>query len=228
MKKQILPLTVFALFACCSISRADITGAWWHDDGDYMIVCNTWNWNPATSALSMVGDQHGTPPEPGPGIPAHMLGWITTDTPDDPTLTLGSSIDNDTGGMWIGYQVNVVMSVPFSFVAPGPSVDNPAPDAAPNDNWFVAGVVAPTLQGAGPYAGLYEGTLEFSAGTPIGIGDELDFLYSIHFGGATSYAFTQEMIPVFSEVPEPGMLALAGMGGLMLALRLRRNGRKAA
>jgi hypothetical protein len=53
----------------------------------------------------------------------------------------------------------------------------------------------------------------------------LDFNYAIHFVGSTDYAFTQEMIPMFSEVPEPTTLALAGMGGLALALRLRRNNR---
>jgi len=123
--------------------------------------------------------------------------------------------------MWLGYQVNVIMSVPFSFAAPGPTVSNP-----PTDDWFVAGVVTPTLQGSGPYAGDYEGTLYFNSGTPVGIGGELDYLYSISFSGSTSYSFTQEAFAYETMVPEPGALALVGMGGLMLVLGRRLSLRK--
>ena len=93
----------------------------------------------------------------------------------------------------------------------------------PDSTWFLAGTVGPTLQVGGPYAGKYEGTIKYAAGTPLGIGGELDFNYAIHFASSTDYAFTQEMIPIFSLVPEPSTLALSGMGGLMLALRFRRN-----
>jgi hypothetical protein len=150
-----------------------------------------------------------------------MLGWAQTDTTADPTLYLGSSVDNDTGGMWIGYQVNVIMSVPFTFVGT-PGVSDPT------STWSLANT--PTVgPGSGPYPPTdYEGTIQYVGGTPLGIGQELDFNYAIHFAGSTDYTFTQEMIPMFSEVPEPGTLALAGMGGLALALRLRRSSRKGA
>ena len=148
-------------------------------------------------------------------------GPAQTDTTLDPTLFLGSSVDNDTGGAWIGYQVNVIMSVPFTFVGT-PGVSDPT------STWYLANTPM-----VGPGSGLYpptdyEGTIYYSGGTPLGVGAELDFNYAIHFVGSTDYAFTQEMIPVFSEVPEPGTLALAGMGGLVLALRLRRSSRKGA
>lgn len=152
-----------------------------------------------------------------------MLGWVETTDPLDPTLTLSSAVENDTGQAWIGYQVNVIMSVPFTFTTPGPTVNNPSVD-----DWFLASTVAPTLQVSGPYAGEYEGTYNFSAGTPVGIGDELDYLYSIHFSGAMSYTFTEEITPMMAPVPEPGTIALLTIGGLGFAMRLRRNSHKDA
>jgi hypothetical protein len=76
---------------------------------------------------------------------AGMKAIIDTDTIADPTLTLSSSVNNDTGFAWNGYQVNVVMSVPFAFTAPAPNVHNP-----PINDWFLAAVVPPTLQVSGP------------------------------------------------------------------------------
>lgn len=150
-----------------------------------------------------------------------MLGWVDTTDTVDPTLTLGNSINNDSVIAWLGYQVNVIMNVPFTFAAPMPTADNP-----PTSDWFLFDVVNPTLQASGPYAGQYEGSLFFNGGTPIGIGGELDYSYAIHFSGSTHYSFTEEAFAyetVVTEVPEPSALALVGMGGLMLVLRLRRN-----
>lgn len=220
MKKQTFLLLAAASLLTCS-ANASITNAWWQADGDGAIACDSWTWDATSQAsLLMYGRQYGLPSQVGPGVAAHMLGWAQTTDELDPTLFLGSSVDNDTGGVWSGYKVNVIMSQAFTFSGT-PGVSNP------DSTWNLAGIVAPTLQMSGPYAGKYEGTIDYAGGTPVGIGDELDFSYSIHFLGSTSYAFTQEMIPIFSEVPEPSTIVLAGMGGLALALRLRRNSRKA-
>jgi hypothetical protein len=137
-----------------------------------------------------------------------------------PTLTQSITVNNDSGYLWSGYQVNVIMSVPFTFVSPGPSVQTPT-----TDDWYVAGVSVPTLQVSGPYSGLYEGTLYYSAGTPIGIGGELDFVYSIHFASSTDYSFTQQMIAfpvnvgppnitITNAVPRGSALISSGTGGV--------------
>jgi hypothetical protein len=210
MKKVLSLLIAMAAFAFATTSNATITSASWWPDSDGVLTC-TYGWNAGQSTLWM----NGTQSDVSGATTGHMLGSIQTDTPSDPTLTLNASIVNDTGSAWLGYQVNVVMNSTFSFVTPGPSVSNPA-------DWFVAGVVNPTLQGGGPYAGKYLGTLYFSEGTDIGIGGELDFVYSINFSSLTDFTLTQEMIPLFTAIPEPSTFVLGGLGGLLLTLGLRR------
>jgi len=213
MKKQLVLLTVFGVFACCSVSQANITNALWYRSNSANLHCT--DLPPfANNTLTASTIQYANV--------GSLVGTIFTDTPDDPTLTLGSSVNNDTSGSWIGYQVNVIMAQTFSFSGT-PTVNNP-----PFGDWFLAGEVAPTLQVTGPHTGDYEGTIYYSAGTLVGIGGELDFSYAISFSSSTDYAFTQEMIPMFAPVPEPGTVALLAMGGLGLALHLRRNSRKSA
>ena len=48
--------------------------------------------------------------------PGHMVGTVVLDSPEDPTLTLSGTIDNQTASAWYGYQINVIMSIPFTFV----------------------------------------------------------------------------------------------------------------
>jgi PEP-CTERM motif len=210
MKRLACLLTASAALSLCSTTYADITSAWWHDDGDGAIVCTDWTFS--GQALTMKGNQYSSP--------GHMLAWVDTTDTVDPSLTLGNSINNDTTIPWIGYQVNVIMNVPFTFVPPGPSADNPPTSGG----WYLANIWAPTLQTGGDYPGLYEGSLFFN-GTAINIGDELDYLYTVKFSGSTHYTLTQEAFAYMTLVPEPGTLALLGMGGLMLALRVRRNRR---
>jgi hypothetical protein len=208
MKQLICLLTAMSALAFSYTSKADITNAWWHADGDGELICTNWTYSGTT--LNMWGTQYGSP--------AHMYGWVEATDAVDPTLTLGNSVNNDSGITWLGYQVNVIMSIPFTFTAPGPTVDNP-----PTSDWYVANVWAPTLQVSGPWTGYYEGSIFLNAGTPVGTGGELDYLYSINFAGATSYSFTQEAFAYMVTVPEPSSLALVGMGALMFVLRRRRN-----
>jgi hypothetical protein len=213
MKKlSFILVSVVATLACGSVSRASITNAWWNDNGSGALVCSTWNYLGDT--LTMTGVQHNN------SVPGIMLGWVQTTDPLDPTLTLSSAVNNDSGQAWIAYQVNVVMSNPFSFVTPGPTVNNPFND------WNVASVIAPTLQVGGIYNGEYLGTINFAGGTPVGVGDELDYLFSIHFTGATSFSFTESTM--VQTVPEPGTATLLAIGGLAFAMRLRRSSRKGA
>jgi hypothetical protein len=217
---------VLAFLGYCATSSADITGAWWNDDGDGVLVCQTWTYDSAnlpSPNLTMTGDQYTVP---GQSTAGHMVGTITTDSPQDPTLYLGSAVNNDTSFVWTSYQVNVVMNAPFTFVAGSPYVIN-YPLSGPSD-WTVAGVIAPFLQVSGIYAGDYEGTIDLTGGTPIAISDqpdgELDFGYGIHFSSSTDYSFTQEMIPM--GVPEPSDLGLASallFGGIELVKRFRKK-----
>jgi hypothetical protein len=161
--------------------------------------------------------------------PGHMVGGGQLSDAGDPRLTLGSSIDNDTNFAWIAYTVNVYMptnEVPtFTIVNTGtlaPSVDNP------NNDWTVASVVEPSSEpvvSSGEFAGDYEGTLNLQGGTPLAIGDELDFGYTIQFSGASHFDFTQEVIPI--AVPEPGAIDLVAVsGGLLAGLALIRSRRR--
>jgi hypothetical protein len=210
MKKLKFVLVAVATVVLGFTSQATITNAAWWAAHDGAIICDSWNWNSGQSALTMHGAQYSAP--------GSMVGVIRTTDPLDPTLTLSGALNNDTGNAWIGYTINVILATNFSFVAPGPTVSNPSVN-----DWFVASVVNPTLQLSGPNVGLWEGTLNFSGGTPIGVGGEMDYLYSINFSGLTVFNFTQEMIPIFAAIPEPSALALGGIGALLLAWRRSRR-----
>jgi hypothetical protein len=199
MKMRITVLAVLTTVLFCSPSRAMITNAWWWDDGDGALVCSTTNWNAGTGVLSMAGDQYW-----GPG---HMVGWVQTTGPTDPTLTLASDIENDTNFAWTAYIVNVYMSNTFTLsnfqvITPG--------------DWSVVSVspLTPT-NGLGSYV---VSTL-LDTGAPIPVGNDIAFQYQLSFSGASNFHFTQEVIPV----PEPETFALVALTGGLLVLGRRRH-----
>ncbi|HTS17104.1 MAG TPA: hypothetical protein VMP11_05990 [Verrucomicrobiae bacterium] len=207
MKTQVGVVALFAALLLSSTARASVTGASWWDDWDGALVCSGTNWNAATGVLSMSGNQYW-----GPG---HMVGTIDTSGPEDPMITLASGIENDTNFTWTSYIVNVYMSSTFTLTN--------AAVTLPID-WTIAGTVEPSSPlVSGPYAGDYEASLTLAAGTPVAVGDELDFQYQLKFSGSSHFAFTQEVIPV----PEPGAIEFATLGGLMLApLAFARRSRR--
>jgi hypothetical protein len=115
MKKPTIILTVLATLAGSTLCRATILDASWYSANSATLDCY-YLYPFANNILDMDATQHVGQ--------ASMVGTVTTDRPLDPTLTLSSTINNDTGFAWLGYQVNVYMSVPFSFVTPGPTVNN--------------------------------------------------------------------------------------------------------
>jgi hypothetical protein len=92
----------------------------------------------------------------------------------------------------------------------------PARRLTPPGNWTSA-VVSPAVYDGSYW---YVGNVSFSAGTPIQIGDELDFHYKISFAGHSSTNYLQELSPI----PEPGTLVLlAGLVGMFALGYLRRK-----
>ena len=206
MEKRAIIVIVLAVLVCCSISNASITNLTYASDGDGAFVCTPYNWEPNTNefTLSVYGDQYWAP--------GHMLGDVYTDTAEDPTLTISSGIENDTTFAWTAYFVNVYMST--NFTISNVTVINP-----PITNWTVVSVSPVTYTGSN-----YVASIEYDTGTPVAIGDELDFSYKLSFLGSTHYSFTQEMTPV----PEPGTLGLVTISGLLLGgFKLARRWRRA-
>jgi hypothetical protein len=196
MKRFVLISIVLGGLTCFG-AKANITDVTYASDGDGAIVCPVYTWSGSATEYDapIYGDQYWGP--------AHVEGCITTDTTEDPTLILGSAIDNDTSFAWTAYQVNVYMNNNFTLSAA--NVTLPA-------DWTLASIQLTAVPVVSPH-GSYEAQLVFTSGTPVAVGDELDFSYKISFSGSTSYSFTQEMIPV----PEPGTIGFLAAGALLLA-----------
>ncbi|MFO1477307.1 MAG: hypothetical protein U1F98_11710 [Verrucomicrobiota bacterium] len=177
-------LILWAVAAAPLASRAEITGVQCTSDS-YLQSHYYWNY---ADAISMTADQYSA---------ATMQGTIWTDSPEDPTLTIGLTINNDTGFPWTAYHINVSMSQVFTISSP--TVANPG--------WTAVIQQQPVWNGS-----TYLGQLEFTGGSPVGLDQLLSLSYQITFTGATQYAFGQELIPV----PEPSPASLLALAGLLL------------
>ena len=197
------------LLASVTLSRADITGNTLAADGDGVITCSTYgflNPSPGEFQLSIDGIQHYSPDPLWPT--GHILGDITTDTPTDPSLTLGHEIDNDTGTAWSDYHVQITLDKSFTL----------SNVTVANSGWTSI-VTAPTQVGSS-----WIGYIDYYAGTPVPydinplLTGTLDFSYKMSFIGSVS--FCEALTPSF--VPEPGTWALL-VGGLAGVFFMRRR-----
>ena len=127
--------------------------------------------------------------------PATASVTFTTDTADDPTVTLGNFLNNDTKFAWTGYQITLVGSEPFTIT--NPTLYSPA-------GWSIS------LSNS---ADDTQWELDASGATPIPIGGALAMSYAVNFTG--SFSFMPTYMPMGTvPVPEPSTLVLA-FGGLL-------------
>jgi len=197
MKNKVL-LIILASFLSWSFGHASITNIWvWTYSGGiycYQPVLGTDG--SGNQSLTLNGYQWTSQ--------GAMSTTFQTDTPSDPTLTIGNNIDNESFFVWTEYIVNVAMSQTFSIS--NAMVNLPS-------GWAET-VTQPTLQ-----AGNYVGTIDYfvtGGGTPVatypGANSILDYSYQIIFSGSTSYSFTESV----TAVPEPDGLGLVLAGGTVI------------
>lgn len=143
------------------------------------------------------------------GTQSQSPGIVTgsfTEAPDDPNIWVINGFENDTNFAWTDYHVVVSMDHPFD-------LSNAAVDS-PNDWNATPMLVTPAVLNGSKYVGY----VDYTAGTPVPTGGELDFRYKISFTGYSSTQYSQELYPT----PEPGTLLLLVCGVLgLLAVRRR-------
>jgi hypothetical protein len=195
---RITTLTAVLVLAA-SLAEANITPTTPSTDG---VNSTGSDWDPMQMEFSVIGSQEGQS--------GRITGALLSDTEVDPTVTLRTTLDNDTGFTWTGYRVKVSMDKPFTLDSA--LVRYPATSEA---GWWGTVDISPAILNGG----VYVGEVDYWGGTPIPAGGTLDFSYKMTFIGTVHYC--QELIPV----PEPAtaVLAVAGVGGLLLAAWRRRH-----
>jgi hypothetical protein len=202
----------YARLSCCLLAfglalsaQATITNFLFSASYDGSLYNCVSNFNADAQSLTMSAEQLWGP--------SRDQGILYADSIGDPTAKKLYQIGNDTGLTWSDYHVNVYLDRAFS-------ISN-AFTTLPAD-WSVV-ITAPVLNPTPVYfgAGEYVGHVDYFAGTLVPNGSELDFQYTLGFGGSLTYRFADELNPTF--VPEPGTLSLAALAGLFLMRRHRAH-----
>jgi hypothetical protein len=183
---RILATTPFfmAVLAAASVSSAtSIDEDLWAQSGGALQNA-AWSWDQTNYVMSIGAQQYLSP--------GNVLGWFTTDSSADPTITMENAIDNDTGFAWTSYDVNVYMNQQFTLSAPVVYPDTTEP------HWSGTITDSPAVWNGAQW----EAQAIFEGGTPLPVGGVLDFGYQASFTGNVD--FTQQLVPV----PEPGALPL--------------------
>jgi hypothetical protein len=188
MKIKIL-LVASASFLGWSISQANITsaGPWSYGGGVYCYG----SLDTASQSVSWTGSQDAS---------AGSMGvTLFANSPSDPILTIGNSINNTSSFAWTGYVVDISMNQNFSI--------NSANVTVPSG--WTANITAPT----GPdINGNFNGVIDYVGGAPVAVNGTLDFGYVVQFNGSMQYSLTESV----QAVPEPGTFSFLAAGGLLV------------
>ncbi len=195
--KHLVPAVFFA-FGLTLAAKAGITNAWYTGGPNDGITINPYSWTgPDTTSLSL------SVPFSQTGSSGYINFGVNANS--DPAFTMNNSVNNDTGFTWIGYDVQITMSQPFTFS--GVNVTLPA-------DWTVGPINGPT--GGGPYTGDFL----LLAGTPLPTGGVLDFGFTLNFSGPVSFQEVDTPVPA---APEPGTLGLLAVGAAVLGTKVLRR-----
>jgi hypothetical protein len=189
MTKIKILLVASASFLGWSISHANITsaGPWSYGGGVYCYG----SLDTASQTVSWAGSQNSSSGSMGVTLFAN--------SPSDPILTIGNSINNTSSFAWTEYIVNVSMNLTFSINSANVTV--PA-------GW-TANITAPT----GPdIHGNFNGVIDYVGGVPVAVSGTLDFGYVVQFTGSMQYSLTESV----QAVPEPGTFSFLAAGGLLV------------
>ncbi len=193
-----------AILGSATFCRADITNTTFSAYSDGVMSCKF-------GTLTPLGDhnfQQSVDADQYIFATGDMWGDILSDSDADPSLTLNHTIDNDTAYIWTDYHLTITLDKTFTLS--GVNVANPG--------WYSV-VTAPSQVGSD-----WIGYIDYYSGTPVGIGQILNFGYTMTFTGSAS--FSEDLTPTTS-VPEPTAAGcfLLGLGALAVCQRFTKNRR---